>query len=231
MSKELPPSRTAEQFVVRFPDGMRDKIANAAKANNRSMNAEIVARLDDSFQVAARTDEQAFQEGFDSASLRIEVARLREQLHAERMQKFEDRASADATGRLLEALPMELVSQYGLHLYREQLDMIRREAESARQQYQPLYDELQRLLSVDGPPGPRQRAKEAVSELQRRIHELEEQAHVTVQTISGIHTYRKVYDLPELRNVEPVYASVRGKWIDTGVVAHKTKKPDAKKTS
>ena len=37
---------------------------------------------------------------------------------------------------------MELVSQYGLHLYREQLDMIRREAESARQQYQPLYDEL-----------------------------------------------------------------------------------------
>ena len=126
---------------------------------------------------------------------------------------------------------MELVSQYGLHLYREQLDMIRREAESARQQYQPLYDELQRLLSVDGPPGPRQRAMEAVSELQRRIHELEEQAHVTAQTISGIHAYRKVYDLPELRNVEPVFASVRGKWVDTGVVAHKTKKPDAKKAS
>lgn len=41
MSKELPPSRTAEQFVVRFPDGMRDRIAEAAKANNRSMNAEI----------------------------------------------------------------------------------------------------------------------------------------------------------------------------------------------
>ncbi|AVS68918.1 hypothetical protein C8245_21205 [Paracidovorax avenae] len=49
MSKELPPSRTAEQFVVRFPDGMRDEIAAAAKKNNRSMNAEIVARLQDSF--------------------------------------------------------------------------------------------------------------------------------------------------------------------------------------
>lgn len=45
MSKDLPPSRTADQFVVRFPDGMRDQIAALAKANNRSMNAEIVARL------------------------------------------------------------------------------------------------------------------------------------------------------------------------------------------
>lgn len=50
MSKDLPPSRTAEQFVVRFPDGMRDKIADAAKSNNRSMNAEIIARLQESFQ-------------------------------------------------------------------------------------------------------------------------------------------------------------------------------------
>lgn len=49
MSKELPPSRTAEQFVVRFPDGMRDRIAEAAKNNKRSMNAEIVARLQQSF--------------------------------------------------------------------------------------------------------------------------------------------------------------------------------------
>lgn len=43
---DLPPSRTAEQFVVRFPDGMRDKIAELAKKNNRSMNAEIVQRLE-----------------------------------------------------------------------------------------------------------------------------------------------------------------------------------------
>ena len=53
MSKDLPPSRTAEQFVIRFPDGMRDKIAETAKANNRSMNAEIVARLQSSLEGAA----------------------------------------------------------------------------------------------------------------------------------------------------------------------------------
>lgn len=50
MSKSLPPSRTAPQFVVRFPDeDMRDRIKQAAEANNRSMNAEIIARLQESF--------------------------------------------------------------------------------------------------------------------------------------------------------------------------------------
>ncbi|AVK04294.1 DNA-binding protein [Pseudomonas aeruginosa] len=39
-------SRTAEKFVVRLPDGMRDKIAETARDNHRSMNSEIIARLD-----------------------------------------------------------------------------------------------------------------------------------------------------------------------------------------
>ena len=34
-----------EKFVVRFPGGMRDRIASAAHLGHRSMNAEIVARL------------------------------------------------------------------------------------------------------------------------------------------------------------------------------------------
>ena len=42
-------SRHADQFIVRLPDGMRDRIAEAAKANGRSMNAEIVHRLEQSF--------------------------------------------------------------------------------------------------------------------------------------------------------------------------------------
>lgn len=42
------PSRHQDQFVLRLPDGMRDRIAREAKSNNRSMNAEIVARLDES---------------------------------------------------------------------------------------------------------------------------------------------------------------------------------------
>ncbi len=39
-------SRTAEKFVVRLPDGMRDQIAETARDNHRSMNSEIIARLE-----------------------------------------------------------------------------------------------------------------------------------------------------------------------------------------
>lgn len=44
-----------DQYMLRLPDGMRDQIKAAAEANNRSMNAEIVARLTDSFDQARFT--------------------------------------------------------------------------------------------------------------------------------------------------------------------------------
>jgi hypothetical protein len=49
MDKKPYPSELQDRFIVRFPDGMRDRIAEAAKANNRSMNSEIIARLQASF--------------------------------------------------------------------------------------------------------------------------------------------------------------------------------------
>lgn len=39
------PSERMDRFIVRMPDGMRDRIKAEAEANNRSMNAEIVATL------------------------------------------------------------------------------------------------------------------------------------------------------------------------------------------
>ena len=41
-------SRTADKFVVRLPDGMRERVAEVARRNHRSMNSEIIARLDES---------------------------------------------------------------------------------------------------------------------------------------------------------------------------------------
>lgn len=49
MEKKPYPSEVQDRFIVRLPDGMRDRIAVEAKKNNRSMNAEIVARLEQSF--------------------------------------------------------------------------------------------------------------------------------------------------------------------------------------
>lgn len=38
-------SRDADKFVVRLPDGMRDQVAAAAAADDRSMNSLIVKAL------------------------------------------------------------------------------------------------------------------------------------------------------------------------------------------
>lgn len=38
-----------DKFMLRMPDGMRDRIRTAAEANNRSMNAEIVATLEEKY--------------------------------------------------------------------------------------------------------------------------------------------------------------------------------------
>ena len=42
------PSRKLDQYIVRFPDGMRDRLKLEASINKRSLNAEIVARLSES---------------------------------------------------------------------------------------------------------------------------------------------------------------------------------------
>src|SRR5271166_4101048 len=48
MSSETP-VHSLEKFVLRLPDGMREKIGVAARANKRTMNAEIIQRLEASF--------------------------------------------------------------------------------------------------------------------------------------------------------------------------------------
>lgn len=48
-----PNSNSPEKFVVRLPKGMRRRIADAARAYHRSMNSEIVARLEHSLDTGA----------------------------------------------------------------------------------------------------------------------------------------------------------------------------------
>lgn len=76
------PSDRAPKFIIRLPEGMRDRIAGAAKANGRSMNAEIVQRLEDSFArqaVDAVADVNAM-----IREIREEMARLAEMAPARR---------------------------------------------------------------------------------------------------------------------------------------------------
>jgi hypothetical protein len=40
------PSRGSDQFNLRFPEGMRDELKKLAAENGRSLNAEIIQRLE-----------------------------------------------------------------------------------------------------------------------------------------------------------------------------------------
>lgn len=64
MKKEQYPSEAADRYIVRFPEGMRDEIKSAAEANGRSMNAEIVARLEAS--LAGVTNGNAIDQVFEN---------------------------------------------------------------------------------------------------------------------------------------------------------------------
>lgn len=47
-------SRTDDQFNIRMPPRMRPRIAKMAKANHRSMNAEIVFHLERALEAQAK---------------------------------------------------------------------------------------------------------------------------------------------------------------------------------
>lgn len=51
-----PTGRESDKFMLRLPDGMRDRIKAAADGNNRSMNAEIVATLEDKYPNSSDSD-------------------------------------------------------------------------------------------------------------------------------------------------------------------------------
>ena len=53
MKQAIYSSRTADKFVVRLPDGMRERIADVARNHHRSMNSEIIARLEQSMLQAS----------------------------------------------------------------------------------------------------------------------------------------------------------------------------------
>lgn len=58
----IPTNRESDRFMLRLPDGMRDRIKAAAEANNRSMNAEIVAALQEKYPEPKTDDLRVFLE-------------------------------------------------------------------------------------------------------------------------------------------------------------------------
>jgi hypothetical protein len=83
-----------------MPEGMRDAIAEAAGRNGRSMNAEVIARLQASFEQPNDDDAGAIHEQF--LGLRDTVADLQERLERYAARNQEREALYDRLAGLLE---------------------------------------------------------------------------------------------------------------------------------
>lgn len=59
-------ARDDPQMNVRLPSDLKDRIERSARNNNRSMNAEIVTRLEESFDLAP--DSQVFRRAAEMGS-------------------------------------------------------------------------------------------------------------------------------------------------------------------
>jgi Arc-like DNA binding domain len=76
-------SRLDPSLKIRLPEGMRDVIGVAARKNRRSMNAEIVMRLAESFGMAAPEIEPGDMPTSPTARDALErVAALEVKVHA-----------------------------------------------------------------------------------------------------------------------------------------------------
>lgn len=93
------PSRKMDQFIVRLPDGMRDRIKAAAEANNRSMNAEVVASLEKEYPapIKSTADAKTFfemMEMIETAPTENERNRLMDEANRElELLKFDKRVA------------------------------------------------------------------------------------------------------------------------------------------
>lgn len=105
--EKLPPSRTAPQFIVRFPEGMREQIAQAARANNRSINAEILARLQAALELQEEVNE--LRAGFAGAHAQLaDISKRLEYSELERDRLRSENATLQATAQQTqEQLKME----------------------------------------------------------------------------------------------------------------------------
>lgn len=98
-TKKKYPSQLADRLILRLPDGMHTQIHAAAMANGRSMNGEVIARLQASFHSTGDADVDLtgrVEERLNEA--RLETTKAERRTAEFQVQYLEDRL-ADAKNR------------------------------------------------------------------------------------------------------------------------------------
>ncbi|WP_404299821.1 Arc family DNA-binding protein [Alicycliphilus denitrificans] len=103
------PTGSIAPFGLRMLPELKEKIEEAARANGRSMNAEITARLQQSFETDSAIEQVAFEHGFEATGLKLEIERLSKLLEAQKTRSQQE----------LEAQSKALAAEALKHLYAE----------------------------------------------------------------------------------------------------------------
>lgn len=135
--------RTDPQYKLRMTEDLKAKVEEAAKANNRSMNAEIVARLEASFPVDPPEDaylKQLYDEQLRAAMLKAANEKLRD-FSASMRNAFSGKAPE------LPETPEELASLVEARIAAE------REHKAEIQRIQKLFHDAQSILRTKAAGG------------------------------------------------------------------------------
>lgn len=91
------PSRTQDKFMLRMPEGMRDRIKEQAGRYNRSMNAQIVHALQGYFDDSDWHDAHLKQMESEIADIENEVLPTKEEIEEndESMQEYYNKISKE----------------------------------------------------------------------------------------------------------------------------------------
>lgn len=98
------PTGQIAPFGLRMLPELREKIELAAREAGRSMNAEIVARLERSFTADKEAEKVSFEAAFDATGLKLEVERLSKLLEDQKTQKKKTSDDSEKIHRLIDQL-------------------------------------------------------------------------------------------------------------------------------
>ena len=221
-------TRDSDKYIVRMPNGMRDRIAANAKKNNRTMNAEVVSRLEDSYEVTDQLALMAATHAYDQSvntSLMREKADLQAQL-----------AKKDAE---IEILKQRLfLGTMDVPESNSELVELKHAFEAQRTERELLVEtgrHLQKIISsqevnlmvlstylVD-----------VINSLPQKLRN-EDRIKAAAQFVLGLGDGEKLpaqqgmLHLDNPLTAESVKAVVRGKTVDTGIVARSKRVPEQK---
>ncbi|MEQ9868718.1 Arc family DNA-binding protein [Pectobacterium odoriferum] len=68
--------RDYDKFMLRFPDGLRDAVAERAKANGRSMNSEIIQIIEDALNLKSPAKATPINEAHRTSKYNLSTEQL-----------------------------------------------------------------------------------------------------------------------------------------------------------